>query len=99
MKSHEILPEIMRDWFALLEDRLRPDEYAKVQKLLTALYAAEEENKEDKKAYLKHILELTTTISALVSTVQDYEKEIKEYKVLAKENLPELRRRLKERKI
>lgn len=98
MRSREILPEILRDWFTLLEDRLRPDEYAMVQKVLNALYAAENEIQESEKAFLSTIQNREEEIHTHVSRVQELEKEIKEYKKLAKDNVPELVKMLKNRK-
>lgn len=98
MKSREILPEITRDWFTLLEDRLRPDEYAMVQKAISAIYAAENELQEDKEAFLKTLISREDEIHKHISHIQDLEKEIENYKVLAKDNVPELVKMLKNRK-
>jgi predicted metal-binding transcription factor (methanogenesis marker protein 9) len=98
MKSREILPEIVRDWFTLLEDRLRPDEYAMVQKAISAIYAMENQYQEEKEEFVTTIIKRDEEIRKHISRAQDLEKEIKEYKVLAKDNVPELVKMLKNRK-
>lgn len=106
MKSKEILPEDKRPPTTPLLGVFQKEyliEYA--GKCTEALIAAEREVQdkeneiqEDKESFLKTLQAREEEIHTHVSRVQELEKEIKEYKKLAKDNVPELVRLLKERK-
>lgn len=59
----------------------------------------ENELQEDKESFLKTIQNREDEIHTHISRVQELEKEIKEYKKLAKDNVPELVKMLKNRKV
>lgn len=107
MKSKEILDEWERNLIdATMNDLVALNSVTYQYPLMyKALLAAEQEVQEkenqiqeDKQSFLKTIQNREDEIHTHISRVQELEKEIKEYKKLAKDNVPELAKMLKNRK-
>lgn len=70
-----------------------------IEELLKENERLKNEIQEDKEAFLKTLISREDEIHKHISRVQELEKEIKEYKKWAKNNVSELVRLLKERKV